>query len=67
MDAVVWWDLDVILSEQETSAMFRMFMDAAVGWVLDVSLSEQQTCAIYIYLDNFHSRCSRVGPRRQPF
>jgi hypothetical protein len=43
MDAAVWWDLDVRLSEQEISAMFRMFMDAVVGWVLDVSLSEQQT------------------------
>jgi hypothetical protein len=50
MDAAVWWDLDVSLSEQETSAMFRMFMDAAVGWVLDVILSEQQTCDIYIYI-----------------
>jgi hypothetical protein len=64
MDAAVWWDLDVSLSEQETSAMLRMFMDAAVGWVLDVSLSEQQTSAIYIYiLDNVHSRCSQVGRR----
>jgi hypothetical protein len=64
MDAVVWWDLDVSLSEQQTSSMFRIFMDAAVGWVLDVSLSEQQTYAIYIYiyLDNVHSRYSRVGP-----
>jgi hypothetical protein len=43
MDAAVWWDLDVRLSEQEISAMFRMFMDTVVGWVLDVSLSEQQT------------------------
>jgi hypothetical protein len=50
MDAAVWWDLDVSLSEQEISAMFRMFMDADVGWVLDVSLYEQQTCAIYIYI-----------------
>jgi hypothetical protein len=48
MDAAVWWDFDVSLSEQETTAMFRMVMDAAVGWVLDVTLSEQQTCAIYI-------------------
>jgi hypothetical protein len=65
MDAALWWDLDVSLSEQETSAMFRMFMDAAVGWVLDVSLSKQQTCAIYIYIyiDNVHSCYSRVGPR----
>jgi hypothetical protein len=47
--------------EQETSAMPRMFMVAAVGWVLDVSFSEQQTCAIYIFSDNVHSRCSRVG------
>jgi hypothetical protein len=62
MDATVWWDLDVSLSEQETFAMLRMFTDAAVGWVLDVSPSEQQTCAIYIFLDNVHSRCSRVGP-----
>jgi hypothetical protein len=62
MDAAVWWDLDVSLSEQEISAMFRMFMDADVGWVLDVSLYEQQTCAIYIYLDIVHSRYSRVGP-----
>jgi hypothetical protein len=45
MDAAVWWDLDVSLSEQETSAMLILFMDAAVGRVLDVSLSEQQTCA----------------------
>jgi hypothetical protein len=37
-DAVVWWDLDVSLSEQETSAMLILFMGAAVGWVLDVSL-----------------------------
>jgi hypothetical protein len=50
MDAVVWWDLDVSISEQETSPIFRMFKDAAVGWVLDVSLSKQQTCAIYIYI-----------------
>jgi hypothetical protein len=50
MDTAVWWDLDVGLSEQETSAMFRMFMDATVGWVLDVSLSEQQTYAIYMYI-----------------
>jgi hypothetical protein len=50
MDAAVRWDLDVSLSEQETSAMFRMFMDAAIGWVLDVSLYEQQTHAIYIYI-----------------
>jgi hypothetical protein len=49
MDATVWWDLDVSLSEQETSAMFRIFMDAAIGWVLDISLYEQQTCAIYIF------------------
>jgi hypothetical protein len=49
MDAAVWWDLDVGLSEQETFAVLRMFMEAAVGWVLDVSLSELQTCAIYIY------------------
>jgi hypothetical protein len=49
MDAGVWWDLDVSLSEQETFAMFRKFMDATVEWVLDVSLSEQQTCAIYIF------------------
>jgi hypothetical protein len=49
MDAAFWWDLDVSLSKQETSAMFRMFMDAAIGWVLDVSLSEQQTYAIYIF------------------
>jgi hypothetical protein len=41
-------------------------MDAAVGWVLDVSLSVQQTCSTYIFLDNVHSRCSRVGPRCQP-
>jgi hypothetical protein len=47
MDAAVWWDLDVSLSEQETSTMLRMFMDAAIGCVLDVSLSEKQTCAIY--------------------
>jgi hypothetical protein len=47
MDTAVRWDLDVSLSEQETSAMFIMFMDAAVGWVLNVS--EQQTCAIYIF------------------
>jgi hypothetical protein len=57
----------VSLFEQETSARFRMFMDAAVRWVLDVSLSEQQTCVMYIYLDNVHSRCSRVGPWCQPF
>jgi hypothetical protein len=63
MDVAVWWDLDVSLSEQETSAIFRMFMDAVVGWVLDVSLSKQQTCAIYIFLDNVHSRCSRMSPR----
>jgi hypothetical protein len=31
MDAGVWWDLNVSLFEQETSARFRMFMDAAVG------------------------------------
>jgi hypothetical protein len=43
--------------------MFSMFMDVAVGWVLDVILSEQQTCAIYI--DNVHSRCSRVDPQCQ--
>jgi hypothetical protein len=49
MDAAVWWDLDVSLSEQETPTMFTIFMDAVVGWVLDVSLSERQTCAIYIY------------------
>jgi hypothetical protein len=48
MDAAVWWDLDVSLSEQETSVILRMFRDAAIGWVLDVSLSEQQTCTIYI-------------------
>jgi hypothetical protein len=48
MSAVVWWDLDVSLCEQETSAMVRMFTDAVVGWVLDISLSEQQTCDIYI-------------------
>jgi hypothetical protein len=62
MDAAVWWDLDVSLSEQENSAMFRIFMDTAAGWVLDVSLSVQQTCATYIFLDNVHSRYSRVGP-----
>jgi hypothetical protein len=62
MNTAIWWDLDVSLSEQETLAMFRMFMEAAVGWVLDVSLSIQQTCATYIFLDNVHSRCSRVGP-----
>jgi hypothetical protein len=50
MDTAFLWDLDVSLSEQETSAMFILFMDAAVGWVLDVSLSEQQTCAIYILI-----------------
>jgi hypothetical protein len=66
MDVAVWWDLDVSLSEQETSIMLRMFMDTAVRWVLDGSLSEQQTCAIYIYFDNIHRRCSRVGPRCQP-
>jgi hypothetical protein len=60
MDAVVWWDLDVCLSEQETSTMLMMFMDAAIGWVLDVSLSEQQTCAIYV--DNVHGSCSQMGP-----
>jgi hypothetical protein len=49
MDAAVWWDLGVSLSELETTAMFRMFMDAAVRCVLDVNLSEQQTCAIYIF------------------
>jgi hypothetical protein len=49
MDAAVWWDLDVTLSEQESSAMLRIFMEAAVGWVLDVSLSKQQTRAIYIF------------------
>jgi hypothetical protein len=49
IDTAVWWDLDVSLSEQETSAMFRMFMHAAVEWVLDVSLFEQQTCVIYIF------------------
>jgi hypothetical protein len=49
MDATVWWDLDVSLSEQETSSMFRIFMDAAIGWVLDISLYEQQTYAIYIF------------------
>jgi hypothetical protein len=49
MDAAVWWDLDVNISEKETSPMFRMFKDAAVGWVLDVSHSKQQTCAIYIF------------------
>jgi hypothetical protein len=64
MDAAVWWDLDVSLSKQETSAMLILFMDTAVGWVLDVSLSEQQTCAIYV--DNVHGRCHRVGPRCQP-
>jgi hypothetical protein len=48
MDAADLWDLDVSLSEQETSTMSRMFMDTAIGWVLDVSLYEQQTCAIYI-------------------
>jgi hypothetical protein len=26
MDAIVWWDLDVSLFEQETSAMLRMFV-----------------------------------------
>jgi hypothetical protein len=62
MDAAVWWDLNVSLSKQETSAMFIMFMDAAVRWVLNISLSEQQTCAIYFFLDNVHSRCCRVGP-----
>jgi hypothetical protein len=62
MDDAVWWDLDVSLSEQETLAMSRMFMDAAVGWVLNVSLSVQQICATYIFLDNVHSHCSRVGP-----
>jgi hypothetical protein len=67
MDAALWWDLDVSLSEQETSAMFRMFMDAAVGWVLDVSLSKQQTCAIYVFLNNVNSHYSRVCPRCQPF
>jgi hypothetical protein len=41
MDVVVWWDLDVSLFEQETSAMLILFMDAVVGWVLDVSLSKQ--------------------------
>jgi hypothetical protein len=40
MDSRVCWDLNVSLSEQETSAMLILFMDAAVGWVLDVSLSE---------------------------
>jgi hypothetical protein len=49
MDDTVWWDLDVSLSEKETSTMLIMFMDAAIGWALDVSLSEQQTCAIYIF------------------
>jgi hypothetical protein len=42
-------DLDASLSEQETSAMFIMFMDAAIGWVLIVSFSEQQTWAIYCF------------------
>jgi hypothetical protein len=64
MDPVVWWDLDVSLSEQETSAMLIKFMDAAVGWFLDVSLSEQQICAIYV--DNIHGCSNRVGPRGQP-
>jgi hypothetical protein len=45
MDDAVWWDLDVRLSEQETSAMLILFMDAVVRWILDVSLSEQQTYA----------------------
>jgi hypothetical protein len=67
MDDAVWWDLDVSLSEQETSAMSIMFMDAGIRWVLDVSLSVQQTCATYIFLDNVHSHCSWVGPRCQPF
>jgi hypothetical protein len=31
MDAAVWWDLDVSLSEQETFAILIMFMDAVVG------------------------------------
>jgi hypothetical protein len=46
--------------------LFGMFMDVVVGWVLDVNLSKQQICAIYLFLDNVHSRCSRVGPRCQP-
>jgi hypothetical protein len=53
MDAAVWRDLDVSLSEQDTYAMLRMLMEAAVEWVLNVSLSEQQTCVIYFFLIMF--------------
>jgi hypothetical protein len=65
MDTAVGWVLDISLSEQQICAMLIMFIDAVVGWVLDVSLSKQQTCAIYIYVDNVHGRCCRVGPRFQ--
>jgi hypothetical protein len=51
------------LNNKHMLYMLIMFMDVAVGWVLDVSLSEQQTYATYIFLDNVHSGCSRVGPR----
>jgi hypothetical protein len=59
IDDAVWWDIDVSLSEQETSAMSIMFMDATVGWVLDVSLSVQQTCATHIFL-GFLFLCPQV-------
>jgi hypothetical protein len=67
MDASIWWDLNVSLSEQETSAMLILFRDAAIGWVLDVSLSEKQTCSVYIFSNNVYSHCSLVGTRCQPF
>jgi hypothetical protein len=47
MDAADGWDLNVSLSEQQTSGMLIMIMDAAVEWVLNVSLYGQQTCALY--------------------
>jgi hypothetical protein len=48
MDAAVLWNLDVSLSEQETSAMFIMFMDAAVGWFsMSASLYNKHVLHIY--------------------
>jgi hypothetical protein len=31
IDATVWWNLDVSISEKETSTMLIMFMDVVVG------------------------------------
>jgi hypothetical protein len=45
MDTTVWWDLNVHLSEQETSAMFRMFMDA--WYVANVSIIFDASCLFY--------------------